>query len=130
MKISKTAAITARRIFGLCQKDGRLDEAKLRTAIARISQSKPRDHRAILGALHRLTRLQLESRKVLVESAVALGEAERARLVAGLAGQYGPDLQVDYAITPSLLGGLRIRIGNDVLDGSVQGRLDRLAASF
>jgi F-type H+-transporting ATPase subunit delta len=33
-------------------------------------------------------------------------------------------------VTPELLGGLRIRVGNDVLDGSVKGRLDRLAAAF
>ena len=36
MKISKVAATTARRLFGLCQTGGRLDDAKLRTVIARL----------------------------------------------------------------------------------------------
>ena len=50
--------------------------------------------------------------------------------MAGLAKQYGPDLEAHYQINPALLGGLRIRVGNDVFDGSVQGRLDRLANAF
>lgn len=130
MKISKVAAATARRLFRLCQTGGRLDETKLRTLIARLVESKPRDFHAILVALQRLTRLELERRKVTVESAVDLDEATRQRVVAGLANQYGPDLVVQYQINPALLGGLRIRVGNDVFDGSVQGRLDRLVNAF
>jgi F-type H+-transporting ATPase subunit delta len=130
MKITKTAAASARRLFGLCQTDGRLDENKLRTVIARLVEAKPRDYAGILGALQRLTRLDLERRKVTVESAVELDEASRQRVVAGLASQYGTDLAVQYQINPSLLGGLRIRVGNDVFDGSVQGRLTRLASAF
>jgi len=130
MKISKSAAATARRLFGLCQTGGRLDESKLRSAVSRLVESKPRDYVAILAALQKLTRLELERRKVTVESAVELDAATRQRVLAGLATQYGPDLVADYQINPSLIGGLRIRIGNDVFDGSVQGRLDRLAAAF
>ena len=130
MKISKVATATARRLFGLCQTAGRLDESKLRTVIARLIESKPRDYRAVLMALQRLTRLEFEARKVTVESAVEIDDTTRQRVVAGLAKQYGPDLMVQYQITPTLLGGLRIRVGNDVFDGSVQGRLERLANAF
>lgn len=130
MKISKTAAASARRLFGLCQTGGRFDEAKLRTVVARLVEAKPRDYKAILAAIHRLTRLEFDRRQVTVESAVALDEPTRQRVVAGLANQYGPDLVVQYQTTPELLGGLRIRVGNDVFDGSVQGRLQRLANAF
>jgi F-type H+-transporting ATPase subunit delta len=130
MKISKTAAANARRLFGLCQTSGRFDESKLRTVISRLVEAKPRDYRAMLAALHRLTRLELERRKVTVESAVEIDAATRQRVVAGLATQYGADLIVQYQVTPTLLGGLRIRVGNDVFDGSVQGRLQRLADAF
>ncbi len=130
MKISKVAAATARRLFGICQSGGRLDDAKLRTVVTRLVESKPRDYAAILSALQRLTRLELERRKVTVESAVELDQATRQRVVAGLAKQYGPDLVAQYQVNPALIGGLRIRVGNDVFDGSVQGRLDRLASAF
>ena len=130
MKISKTAAASARRLFGLCQTDGRFDESKLRTVVTRLIEAKPRDYKAILAAIQRLTRLELERRKVTVESAVEIDEPTRQRVVAGLTTQYGPDLVVQYQVTPALLGGLRIRVGNDVFDGSVQSRLDRLANAF
>lgn len=130
MKVSKTAAATARRLFGLCQTGGKLDDAKLRAAVARLVESRPRDYRGILGALQKLTRLEFERRKVTIESAVELDETTRRRVVDGLVRQYGEDLVVDYQITPALIGGLRIRVGNDVFDGSVQGRLERLANAF
>jgi F-type H+-transporting ATPase subunit delta len=130
MKISKTAAATARRLFGLCQTDGRLDDAKLRAVVSRLAETKPRDYTAILGALQKLTRLDMERRKVAVESAVPLDEATRQRVLAGLAKQYGSGLEAVYQINPALIGGLRIRVGNDVFDGSVQGRIERLANAF
>lgn len=130
MKISKTAAATARRLFGLCQVDGRLDEDRLRKVIKRLGSDKPRDFHAILAALHRLTRLDIASRKVTVESAVELDEASRQQLAAKLASQYGPGLAINYAINTGLIGGLRIRVGDDVFDGSVDGRLKRLASAF
>ena len=130
MKISKTAAATARRLFRLCQTAGRFDENKLRQVISGLVESKPRDYRGILSALHRLTRLELDRKKVVIESAVELDEASRQRAVAGLASQYGSNLEVSYQTNPALLGGLRIRVGNDVFDGSVQGRIDRFASAF
>ena len=130
MKISKVAATNARRLFGLCQSGGRLDDSKLRLVVSRLIESKPREYVAVLSALQRLTRLEHERRKVTVESAVDLDEPTRQRIVADLTAKYGADLVLQYQITPELIGGLRIRVGNDVLDGSVQGRLDRLAAAF
>lgn len=130
MKVSKTAASTARRLFGLCFVNGRLDENRLRDVVARLVQDKPRDFRAILAALQRLARLEIERRKVLVETAVELDEPSRQRVASGLANQYGAGLDIEYRINPDLIGGLRMRVGNDVLDGSVKGRIDRLASAF
>ena len=130
MKISKAAAATARRLFGLCQTGSRLDDAKLRQVVARLIESQPRDYRAVLAALQRLTRLELDRRKVTVESAVEIDAATRQRVLAGLAKSYGTELVAHYQVNPALLGGLRIRVGNDVFDGSVQGRIERLANAF
>ena len=60
----------------------------------------------------------------------AEGTAADEATIAGLEKQYGADLILQYAVTPELLGGLRIRVGNDVFDGSVQNRIARLAAAF
>ncbi|WAC20271.1 F0F1 ATP synthase subunit delta [Luteolibacter sp. SL250] len=130
MKVSKTAATAARRLFGLSHTDGRLDNNKLRTVFTRLAEDRPREYRAILAALHRLVRLDVEKRKVTVESAVELDPTTRQRVFNDLARKYGNDLDVQYLVNPVLLGGLRIRVGDDVFDGSVQGRLDRLAKAF
>ena len=130
MKISKTAAAAARRLFGLCQSEGRLDDSKLRQVIAGLVESKVRDYRSILAALQRLTRIDLDRRKVLIESAVEMDEPTRQRVVAGLTEKYGSDLEIRHQVNPALLGGLRIRVGDDVFDGSVQGRIDRFASAF
>ncbi|MEP4077739.1 F0F1 ATP synthase subunit delta [Haloferula sp.] len=130
MKISKVANSTARRIFRLCQTDGKLDEAKLLKAIRKVAADKPRDYRGILSALKRLVRLELERRHVVVESATDLDTASRERVTAGLAAKYGSDLTYEYRVNSELLGGLKVRVGNDVFDGSVKGRLDRLSQVF
>jgi len=130
MKISKVANAEARRVFRLCQTGGRLDEAKLSTAIKMIVAAKPRDYRGILSALKRLVRMELERRHVVIESAAELDFPSQQRVVSGLNAKYGNDLTFEYRVTPELLGGLKVRVGNDVFDGSVKGRLDRLAQAF
>jgi F-type H+-transporting ATPase subunit delta len=130
MKVSKAATTTARRIFRMCLTAERLDETKLRTAVRRLAEHKPRNYRGVLYALKRLTRLELARRHVVVESAETLDEATRQRVTAGLTAKYGTDLTYEYRVTPELLGGLKVRVGSDVWDGSVQGRLDRLAQAF
>jgi F-type H+-transporting ATPase subunit delta len=46
--------------------------------------------------------------------------------VANLKKKYGSDLTTDFVVNPQLLGGMRIRVGSDVWDGSVRNRLERL----
>lgn len=130
MKISKSATIAARRIFRSCQTDTGLDEAKLSAAIRELSATQPRDYRGILHGLQRLVRLEVARRQVTVESAAELDSASRSRVEAGLAEKYGQGLVFEYRVNPALLGGLKVRVGSDVFDGSVKGRLDRLAQVF
>ena len=130
MKISKIAAATARRLYGLCQVGGQLDDNKLRDLVSKLIESQPRDYRAILASLQRLARLEAARRTVLVESATNLTATEGQKVVAGLAKDYGDNLSIEYKTNPDLLGGLRIKVGDDVFDGSVKGRLDRLSKAF
>ena len=130
MKISREAAITARRAFRMCVEGDRVVDDKLRRVFKKVAEDKPRGWQAILHELKRLTRLEMERRQVLVESAEALDEASQERVKGSLAKQYGDDLSFEFKVSPGLLGGMRVRVGNDVWDGSVKTRLDRLANSF
>ena len=130
MKISKVAAATARRLYGLCQVNGQLDDNKLRDLVSKLIAAQPRDYRAILAAIQRLARLEMARREVLVESATALSASEGQRISAGLAKDYGDKLTIQFKTNPELLGGLSIKVGDDLFDGSVKGRLDRLSKAF
>jgi F-type H+-transporting ATPase subunit delta len=46
--------------------------------------------------------------------------------VANLKKKYGSDLTTEFVVNPELLGGMRIRVGSDVWDGTVRNRLERL----
>jgi F-type H+-transporting ATPase subunit delta len=130
MKISKVAAATARRLYGICQVNGQLDDNRLRDLVSKLIATQPRDYRAILAAIQRLTRLEMARREVLVESATELTATEGQRISSGLAKDYGDKLTIRFVTNPGLLGGFRIKVGDDVLDGSVKGRLDRLSKAF
>ena len=52
----------------------------------------------------------------------------RARLQAGLTRAYGPELHTVFREDPSLLGGIRIKVGSDVFDDTVRARLASLDA--
>lgn len=58
-----------------------------------------------------------------VTTTIALSEQERAKLEAKLRSQYGAELAFDYRLDPAILGGVVVRIGDVVIDGSVSGKL-------
>jgi F-type H+-transporting ATPase subunit delta len=61
-----------------------------------------------------------------VTSAVALSSDERRQLEEKLRRRFGASLEFDYAIDAALLGGLRVRVGDTFIDGSVAGQLEAL----
>lgn len=58
-----------------------------------------------------------------VTSAVALAPAQQERITADLRERYGSDLTVSYEVDQTLIGGLVIRVGDQVLDNSLRTRL-------
>ncbi|MDO4918576.1 F0F1 ATP synthase subunit delta [Kocuria sp.] len=61
-----------------------------------------------------------------VSSARPLREDQLARLRDGLNRLYGRDLKLTTETDPSLVGGLRVQVGEEVIDGTVTHRLDQL----
>ena len=61
-----------------------------------------------------------------VESATPLSDDMRYQLKAGLAKKYSHELTLDFHVKPELLGGIRVKVGSDVWDGSVKARLEAL----
>jgi F-type H+-transporting ATPase subunit delta len=130
MKVSKQAKRDAKQLFTSCRVNGLLDEGRVREALGAVIARKPRGYVAILSHFHRLVKLDLERRTARVESAVAVPDALKSSVTANLARRYGAGLDLAFGVDPGLIGGLRVKVGSDVYDGSVKARLSALEESF
>lgn len=65
-----------------------------------------------------------DERVARVRVAHDLADDDRERLQEALSTQYGRDVHLNVVVEPGLLGGMRVEIGDDVIDGTVSGRLD------
>lgn len=66
-----------------------------------------------------------------VYSVRALSEEEQTNIEASLKTQLGKkSVIINNIVDPSLLGGLRIRVGNTIYDGSISGKLNRIKQTF
>lgn len=120
----------ARRLFNLCRIDGRSDDSRIREVARRVAASGRRGSLPILWELRRLVRLDRERRTATVESAAPLTAEMRDRVEAGLTHRYGAGLSTSFALNASLIGGMRVKVGSHVYDGSIRARLAALQEKF
>ena len=59
-------------------------------------------------------------------TAKPLDAAHAERLERGLSQQFGRDLRINQVIDPAVIGGLRVQIGDEVIDGTVATKLSLL----
>ena len=130
MKISKQARRDAKQMFRSCVLNGLLDENRARQVVQQVIAQKPRGYMAILTHFQRLVKLDVARHAARIESALQLPENLRVGVQANLARKYGPGLTVSFNQNADLIGGLRVQVGSDVYDGSVQARLAALQESF
>jgi F-type H+-transporting ATPase subunit delta len=130
MKISKQARRDARQLLRACMANAVLDDNRVRQAVQSVIHDKPRGYLAVLTQFQRLVRLETARRTARVESATPLSPQFQSQLQADLSRKYGSGLSFVFMENPALLCGLRIQVGGDVYDGSVQGRLAALQECF
>jgi len=130
MRAPKQARKQAEQLYQLCLVKGLLDEKRGEQVLQGIVETKPRGYLGILWHFRRLVEQYRDARAAKVESARTLPEDTRARLQAELARVYGEGLAISFREDPTLIGGMRIKVGSDVYDGTVRGRLATLERSF
>ena len=123
MKISREARRLARALFRLSLAHGRLDANRVSAISERLIVEKPRSYLQVLKEFSRLVRLELERRHAIVESASPLDERSATNIANTLKQKFGDDITTEFRTSPGLLGGLRIKLGSDVWDGSISSRL-------
>jgi F-type H+-transporting ATPase subunit delta len=83
--------------------------------------------RSLEGGLAEYGRLVAQRRQrlvALVRTPTALSAGQRTRLAAVLAAAYGHEVHLNIEIDPTVIGGLSIELGDEIIDGTIAGRLD------
>lgn len=130
MKVCKEARKGARILFDAVRPEGRVDESKVRLALAAVVERKPPFEGQILHEFQRLVRLEIEKRTALVESAVSLDASQQAGVVHSLRERFGADIRTRFSVNPALIAGVRVQVGSDVYDSNVRERLERLRSEL
>jgi len=127
---ARQAEREAKQLFHLCQAHDLLDENRVRQVVRRVLTAGYRDCPAILTHFLRLIRLDRIQHTANIESATPAAADIQTAVEAGLTRRYGTALITGFVHRPSLIGGMRIRVGWDVYDGSVLAGLEALEKSF
>jgi F-type H+-transporting ATPase subunit delta len=129
-KTARQAKREANQLFRLCLVHGRLDERRARQVVERILHSRRRGYVALAKQFQRLVQLDADRHTAKIESAVPLAADLKTRVRTGIESVYGQGITTVFAQNPALIGGMRIRVGSDVYDGSVQCGLLALQRCF
>ena len=106
----------------------RLLEGKVTGGTMRLArQSTTGSHRTVTVALEVYQKVAASQRNrlaALVTVARPLDDAAQRRLADALGRQYDRPVHLNVVVDPEVLGGIRVEIGDDVIDGTVVSRLD------
>ncbi|MFL6241284.1 MAG: F0F1 ATP synthase subunit delta [Actinomycetes bacterium] len=104
--------------------EGKVRPVTLR--LAREAVANPRG-RSLDRALEDFVKLAAERRNRLIAevwSAIPLSDEQEEQLRTALTRTYARDIQVQVTVDPELLGGVTVRVGDEVIDGSVRHRVE------
>ena len=112
-----------------------VSKMKLGELAGKVAEVLVRNHRindlgAILEAVSSYVNAQLGVAVAEVRSAKSLSPDEMQRLAAVLSKKVGKSVELDVKTDPKLLGGIIVRIGSEIWDASVVGKINKFRESL
>ncbi|MCP9986414.1 F0F1 ATP synthase subunit delta [Streptomyces sudanensis] len=108
-----------RRLLG-----GRVGAATERLIVRLVTQPRGRSLEGGLESLSKLAASRRDRMVAVVTSAVPLTDRQKERLGAVLAKMYGRRMHLNLDVDPAVLGGISVRIGDEVVNGTIATRLE------
>ncbi|WP_326596534.1 F0F1 ATP synthase subunit delta [Streptomyces sp. NBC_01803] len=126
VKDDSPAAVSAK--AGLVREllSGRVQAVTERLVIRLVERPRGRSLDAGLNALSTMAAARRNRSVAVVTSAVPLDDRQRQRLGDALARLYGRPVQLNLDVDPAVVGGISVRIGDEVIHGTVADRLDEV----
>lgn len=86
--------------------------------------------KGIIGLYHHLAQEAKGIVEVQVETAFALSPENRTNLTSKLKQMTGKEIAMKEVVNPALIGGIRVRVGDKVIDGTIERHLERIKESL
>ncbi|MEE1815187.1 F0F1 ATP synthase subunit delta [Streptomyces sp. NPDC004288] len=120
----KAATATAKGALLRSLLGGKAHATTERLVVRLVTQPRGRSLEAGLESLSKLAAARRDRMVAVVTSAVPLSDRQKQRLGAVLAKLYGRAMHLNLDVDPAVLGGITVRVGDEVIDGSIAERLD------
>ncbi|MCW7945402.1 ATP synthase F0F1 subunit delta [Streptomyces hygroscopicus] len=103
---------------------GRANVTTERLVTRLVVAPRGRSLEAGLESLSKLAAARRDRMVAVVTSAVPLSDAQKRRLGAALAKLYGRQMHLNLDVDPEILGGIRVQVGDEIINGSLADRLE------
>ncbi|MCF3961594.1 F0F1 ATP synthase subunit delta [Streptomyces fuscigenes] len=120
----RTAPASAKATLLTSLLGSRAEAVTERLVVRLVTRPRGRSLEDGLRSLSGLAAARRDRMVAVVTSAVPLTDAQQRRLGAALARTYGREMHLNLDVDPEVLGGISVRIGDEVIDGSIRERLD------
>ena len=127
MKHEKKIMQFAKKLVELSKEDGVITEARVSEVLANLKQIKHRNYLIILKTFLVRIRRELALQTAVVSTPNLLSEETLKKISAKYSVIYGRPISAEVEKDTSLIAGVRVRVGDDLYDASIAGRLQRLA---
>ena len=129
MKRDQKIIKLAKKLLELSMDNGVVTESKVAEVLAGFQQVKHRHHLAVLKTFLNYLRREVALKTAVVSTPTGLSDDALRAIEAQFSELYKRPVNAVTQPDTSLIAGVRVRVGDDVYDASVAGRLQRLAES-
>jgi F-type H+-transporting ATPase subunit delta len=129
MKRDQKITKLAKKLVELSKENGVVTESKVSEVLAGFRQAQHRHHLAVLKTFFGHLRREVALQTAVVSTPAVLSDDTLRAIEAQFSKLYNRPVSAVTKKDTYLIAGVRVRVGDDVYDASVAGRLQRLAES-
>lgn len=129
MKTSKQIRAIVNKATDVSFKDGKLQEGKVLTFIKLFKSQSRTEAIKLLAEYMKRLRLIINSTTMIVESVIPLSQKDKTSLKKKFSSSFKIQ-NTQYRLNPSLLGGLRVRIGDYISEDSIMSRINQIGEAI